>query len=238
MLFPTWNIRTIFGASVASLFVLAVGPAHAFDTKAAEKTYKKCANCHEIGEDAENKVGPQLNGLRDRPIASIEGVKYSPAFKKAAQEGVVWSVENLDAFLKKPKKFIKGTKMSFGGIKKDDERANLIDWLLHFDENGAELSDKINYEAETTALLGASASALEGDPEYGQYLSGECVTCHKTSGEAEGIPSIVGWPKENFIDALYQYKTEVRENPVMINVAKRLGDEEMAALAAYFGSLE
>ena len=127
--------------------------------------------------------------------------------------------------------------MSFAGIKKDAVRENLVEWLLHFDAEGNELSDKVDFNSASTELLGASAAALQGDPEYGQYLSGECVTCHSSSGADKGIPAIIGWPKENFIDALYQYKQELRENPVMRTVAKRLGDEEMAALAAYFGSL-
>ena len=87
-------------------------------------------------------------------------------------------------------------------------------------------------------MLGIEAAEIEGDPEYGEYLSGECVTCHRLSGEVDGIPAIVGWPRENFIHALYEYKQDVRENPVMQTVSKRLSDEEMAALAAYFGSLQ
>ena len=70
-----------------------------------------------------------------------------------------------------------------------------------------------------------------------EYLAGECVTCHRPGG-ADGIPVITGWAPENFIHALYEYKQEARNNPVMITVAKRLADEEMAALAAYFSSLD
>ena len=212
--------------------------ASAFDDKAAQKTFKKCAACHDIGPDAKNKVGPQLNGLEGREFGAVEGYKYSKAVKAAGAEGRAWDAESLDALLKKPKDFLKGTKMSFSGLKKDEERGNLVAWLLHFDAQGNELSDKVNFNGTDTSLLGKTAVAITGDPEYGQYLSGECVTCHKVSGGDDGIPSIVGWPKENFIDALYRYKNDLRENPVMRTLTKRLGDEEMAALAAYFGSLK
>lgn len=226
------------GALVIGL-MMAVFPdsAFAFDNDAAKKAFKKCAACHKIGPDAKNTIGPQLNGLDSRQIGSITDFRYSNVLKQAGSEGRVWDSETLDQFLLKPKALFKGTKMSFGGIRKDDERQNLVAWLLHFDAAGKELSDKADANG-SNILLGASAAAMEGDVEYGQYLSGECVTCHKAGADDDGIPSIVGWPKENFIHALYLYKTEKRENPVMRTVTKRLTDEEMAALAAYFGALE
>ena len=225
--------------AASMIFALLPGDAFAFDNDEAKKSFKKCAACHAIGPEAKNRVGPQLNGLENRPYGGLEGYKYSPAFEKAAESGAVWNAETLDQFLLKPKAIVRGTKMAFGGIRDDGERLNLISWLLHFDVNGKELSNKADANDTNVTLLGASASALEGDMEYGEYLSGECVTCHKLTGseEDDGIPPIVGWPKGNFIDALYRYKTDIRENPVMQTVTKRLGDEEMAALAAYFGSL-
>ena len=130
--------------------------------------------------------------------------------------------------------------MGFSGLKKEDQRKVLVDWLLHFDSDGNTIVEDNKVTLASTGgstLLGSRAAAIEGDPEYGAYLSGECVTCHRAAGGDDGIPSIVGWPKKNFIHALYEYKNEVRENPVMRTVTKRLGDEEMAALAAYFGSI-
>ena len=235
-------LKPVFGPFIYvcfGLFASFVATASfAFDNEKAKKSFKKCAACHEIGPGAKNKVGPHLNGLENRSFGTIPYYQYSKAMKKAGEDGAVWSAENLDQFLLKPKAFMKKTRMSFGGIKKDETRKNLVLWLLHFDLEGNELSERADANGTNSVLLGASAAALVGDSEYGQYLSGECVTCHKVSGEDDGIPSIIGWPKENFIDALYQYKTEARENPVMRTVTKRLGDEEMAALAAYFGSLK
>ncbi|MEX3009637.1 c-type cytochrome [Hoeflea sp. TYP-13] len=208
-------------------------PGLAFDEKAARKTFKKCVACHAIGEDARNKVGPHLNGIVGRSAASLDDYRYSSAMKVAGQEKLVWSIENLSEYLTKPRAFIKGTRMGFAGLKDAGQRENLIQWMASFDMDGKATRGETSYFIE---LLGQSAAALEGDREYGEYISGECVTCHRLSGQDDGIPSIVGWPKENFIHALYEYKTKVRENPVMQSVTAQLGDEEMAALAAYFGT--
>ena len=81
-------------------------------------------------------------------------------------------------------------------------------------------------------------AAQKGDPEYGEYLSSECTTCHQTSGSDDGIPSIVLWPEEDFVTAMHAYKDNVRDNPVMQMIAGRLSNEEIAALAAYFKDLE
>jgi len=71
---------------------------------------------------------------------------------------------------------------------------------------------------------------------YGEYLSGECVTCHRFDDSASQIPSIFGWSEDRFVEILAMYKNGNRENPAMRNVAASLGDEEMAALARYFAS--
>ena len=87
-------------------------------------------------------------------------------------------------------------------------------------------------------LLFGHGEEREGDPEYGEYLAGECVTCHQPSGHADGIPSIVGLPKDYFVRALFEYKTNVRSNEVMKLRVANLANEEIAALAAYFSGLE
>lgn len=79
--------------------------------------------------------------------------------------------------------------------------------------------------------------ALAGDRELGQYLSAECVTCHRISGPAaQGIPHIAGWPEDQFIAVMNAYKAKQRDNPVMQTIAGRLGVDEIAALATYFGT--
>ncbi|QFU09058.1 Cytochrome subunit of sulfide dehydrogenase [Rhodobacteraceae bacterium THAF1] len=89
--------------------------------------------------------------------------------------------------------------------------------------------------ADDAATLDA-LMAIEGDVEWGEYLSGECTACHAASGGR--IPPLSGLPREYMLSALHDYKIGYRENATMQNVAEALGDEELAALAAYFESVE
>lgn len=80
-------------------------------------------------------------------------------------------------------------------------------------------------------------NAAAGDRELGQFLSSECVTCHRSSGQnAQGIPKINGWPEDQFVAVMNAYKDKQRDNPVMQTVAGRLGADDIAALAAYFST--
>ena len=83
--------------------------------------------------DAKNKIGPQLNGIIDAEIASVEGFKYSKAFLEKKTEGLVWNEEALEAYLTKPKDFIAGTKMTFAGLRKEQDRADVIAYLRSFE---------------------------------------------------------------------------------------------------------
>jgi cytochrome c len=103
------------------------------DAAAGEKIFRKCKACHAVGDSAKNKVGPVLNGVVGREIASVEGFKYSKAFRAKKDEGFVWTEAELDAFLTKPKKYLPGTKMSFGGLKKEQQRADIIAYLSTFE---------------------------------------------------------------------------------------------------------
>jgi cytochrome c2 len=96
---------------------------------AGEKVFKKCKACHAVGAGAKNKSGPQLNGLMGRMMGSAEGFKYSKAFKAALVERRVWNEVELAAFLTKPKAYMKGTKMSFAGLKKDTDLTAVIEFL-------------------------------------------------------------------------------------------------------------
>ncbi|KII17775.1 c-type cytochrome [Phaeobacter sp. S60] len=94
-----------------------------------EKTFRKCKSCHQIGAGAKSKTGPILNGIIGAPAAHVEGFRYSKAMKAAAEGGLVWDEAELAAFLAKPKKYMKGTKMSFAGLKKDADIEAVIAYL-------------------------------------------------------------------------------------------------------------
>ena len=100
-------------------------------TSAAEgaKVFKKCAACHSINEGGSNKIGPALWGVLGRSVGSVPDYKYSKAM---AAYGKNWSFEEMNGFLLKPKEWIKGTKMSFAGLKKAEDRAAVI---LYMNEN-------------------------------------------------------------------------------------------------------
>ncbi|MGB1639161.1 MAG: c-type cytochrome [Paracoccaceae bacterium] len=102
--------------------------------KAGEKAFKKCKACHQVGEGATNKSGPQLNGVVGRAIGSLGDFKYSNNMAAMGAEGVVWNDETLAAFLAKPKAYIKGTKMSFSGFKKEEDIAATIEYLKSFSQ--------------------------------------------------------------------------------------------------------
>lgn len=72
---------------------------------------------------------------------------------------------------------------------------------------------------------------------YGRHLSGECSSCHRIDGADSGIPSITGWDPETFVATLNFYRNGERPNPAMVSVAQSLDDDQMKALAAYYGSL-
>ena len=93
------------------------------------KVFKKCAACHSIAEGGGNKIGPALWGVLGRPTGSIPDYKYSKAM---AAHGKNWSFEEMNGFLIKPKDWIKGTKMSFAGLKNAKERVAVI---LYMNEN-------------------------------------------------------------------------------------------------------
>ena len=88
-------------------------------------------------------------------------------------------------------------------------------------------------------MTGTAEDLLKGaDSAYGEYLSGECVTCHRADGGDDGIPSITGLDAEGFAYIMHAYRAKELENNVMQLVAGRLDDEQIASLAVYFASLK
>tara|TARA_B100000965_G_scaffold380558_1_gene377208 strand:- start:155 stop:712 length:558 start_codon:yes stop_codon:yes gene_type:complete len=91
-----------------------------------EKVFKKCAACHSINANGKNKIGPKLWNVMFRPVGSVTDYKYSQALTSYGKE---WSWEEMNGFLIKPANWIKGNKMGFAGLKKEEDRASVILYL-------------------------------------------------------------------------------------------------------------
>jgi cytochrome c len=120
-------------ATALGIAAAATGQSHAQDAAAGEKVFAKCKACHVVDQD-QNKVGPSLMGVVGRTAGTHPGFKFSPAMVKAGQEGLVWDDAKLTEYLRNPRGMIKGGKMAFPGLKKDDELANVIAYLKQFSQ--------------------------------------------------------------------------------------------------------
>lgn len=123
---------------LVAMAATAAGPALADgDLARGEKVFKKCAACHEVGPDAKVKIGPILNNVLGRMAGTSEEYqgKYSKDMTKAGEEGLVWDDETLDQYLAKPKDVVKKTKMAFAGLRKEDDREDVIAYLAQFSPN-------------------------------------------------------------------------------------------------------
>ena len=125
---------------VVAAAVLAAGTgSSAFaqeDFDAGERVFRKCMACHLTGADANNRVGPVLNGVVGRPWGVIEGFKYSDYLVELGADDRTWTMALLTDYLRNPKDVIPKGRMAFAGLRKDDEIANVIYFLASFDADG------------------------------------------------------------------------------------------------------
>ena len=112
--------------------VIASNAFAAGDIDKGKKVFKKCAACHMVGENAKKKTGPVLNGVVGAKAGQAADFKYSKVLTRMTEDGLVWDEASLTAFLAGPKKFMKGTKMSFKGLRKETDIANVIAYLATF----------------------------------------------------------------------------------------------------------
>ena len=224
--------------AAALLVLLPAAGAWSADAERGKTLYGECRRCHQAGGGAEHRIGPHLNDVFGRAAGSLEGFRYSPAMKAAGAGGLVWTETTLDAFLSDPHILVPGSRMSFAGVARAEDRAELLAWLQGFSGARSELPPAEPTVTPEEYGLDPQLLTIPGDPEYGAYLASECTTCHRSDGSERGIPSITGWPLEDFVIALHAYKRGMRVHPVMQLVTGRLSDEEIAALAAHFREVE
>ena len=117
----------------AVLIAAAAGSAPAQDIEQGEASFKKCRVCHAVGDDAQNKVGPQLNGLDGRQAGTAPDFLYSDAHKNS---GIVWNATTFKQYIKEPKAMIPGTKKMFAGVKNEQEINDLWAYVSQFKADG------------------------------------------------------------------------------------------------------
>lgn len=199
---------------------------------------RQCSACHMVGEGAFNRVGPHLNGLFGRAAGTLDGVNYSADMRRMGAEGLRWTPDTLDAYITAPRALVPGTRMNYRGMTDPEARGALIAWLRDFSDMPQNIPESPPTARRVPPGIDPSVLEIAGDVAYGEYLASECTTCHQRDGSDRGLPSITGWPAEDFVIAMHAYKADLREHAVMQMMAKRLNDEEIAALAAWFATLD
>jgi len=118
---------TLVAEKINITTVMALG-----DITSGEKIFKKCAACHSINKGGKNKIGPALYNVVGRVVGGVDDYKYSKAL---ASYGKEWTFEELNGFLTKPSSYLKGTKMSYAGLRKEKDRASVIKYLNQNSDN-------------------------------------------------------------------------------------------------------
>lgn len=154
---------TFYGNLALALSVLFSTQASAQgDVAEGEKVFRKCMACHTVEENGPSRVGPNLHGVVGRTTATMENYAYSDAMKKMGEEGHVWTAEELDTYLENPREAVPGTKMAFVGLKKPEDRANVIAYLQSLSPEAASTSPPADAAADATTDA-ATDTATDGE---------------------------------------------------------------------------
>lgn len=123
-----FHMKTSTTLAVALLAAMSLPAFADGDAAKGEKVFVKCKTCHDVDKGV-NRVGPTLKGVVGRPVASVEGFKYSDDMIAKGKEGAVWDEATLTTYLPDPKAYVPKTKMAFAGLKKPEDIADLIAYL-------------------------------------------------------------------------------------------------------------
>lgn len=130
------------------------------DAEAGAAVFRQCSACHVVGENAANRVGPQLNGIVGREWGAIEGFNYSDSHVEAGEtQGGVWTVAIMSEYLQNPRAMVQRTRMAFGGLRQEAQIQNVIKYLAGFDADGAEV------DAAEVLAANYDAAAIEAAAE-------------------------------------------------------------------------
>jgi cytochrome c len=161
----------------------------AADPGKGEGVFKKCAACHTVTPGGANGLGPNLHGIMGQPVAARPGFAYSDALKS---KGGNWDWETMSQWLKSPKSFAPGTKMTFAGLSKPEERANLLTWM---NSQGSNLPLPPPPAASPAAAAAEGADqAAGGDKGENEPVLTEAQAAKQPEGRVggEGAPAVAG----------------------------------------------
>lgn len=130
------------------------------NAEAGQAAARACQACHTFEQGAANRVGPNLWNILGKPIASVEGFAYSDALK--SKSGETWTYETLSQFIQNPRQYAPGTKMTYGGMRRDDQRADLIAYLRTLSDSPQPLPEAAAAPAAEEAPASGEAPAAGG----------------------------------------------------------------------------